>query len=128
VRLEIKQIKNIKQLKKCSGRWSINFTDGSNLTVRNPLFPFRINDSQGMMVQFFQSGESKKALFGWPKKEGSIVLRDCYEWSEECDFDQVHTDWNDYFRFDPVKEAIDKRRSGKPIILNINSEGDIMPP
>jgi hypothetical protein len=121
----VRQIKNITQLKK-GDRWSINFTDGSNIVVKNPTFPFKIVGIQGMLVQSLQCDGLKKALFGYPKSEKSIALQDCYEWSREFDFDQIHSSWQDYFRFNLTGEVIDKRRPGKPIILKINDQGDII--
>lgn len=125
MRLEIKQIKNITQLKGYN-RWSINFTDGSNLVLRNPIFPFKIVDSQGMIVHFFLCGKTKEALFGWPGKENSIVLHHSFEWSKKYGFDLLTTSEEGYLN--SIEEVIDKRKPGKPIILKIDKEGDIISP
>ncbi len=109
-------------------RRSINFTDGSNLVVRYVTFPFRVVDAQGMMVQFFHTGKSNKALFGWPEKEKSIALEFCHEWDEKLGFDQSFIDWRDYFRFVTIEKVVDKRKSGTPTILHINDRGDIISP
>jgi len=95
--------------------------------VKNAQFPFKILCSQGMVVQLFQVDKVRKALFGWPEKDNSIVLRECYEWSEKHGFDQIHTYWKTYFKID-LSEVIDKRKPGEPIFLKINKEGDIISP
>ena len=123
----IRQIKNITQLKK-DDRWSINFTDGSNIVIKNPVFPFKLIDAQGMLAQSIQNNELGKVLFGWPKDEKSIALHECYEWSKEFDFDQVNSSWQHYFRFNLTGKVVDKRKPGKPIILKINNQGDIISP
>jgi len=124
----VRQIKNIKPLRK-GNKWSINLTDGSNIVVKNPTtFPFKIIDAQEILVQSLQCDGLKKALFGRLKNEKSIVLQDCYEWSREFDFEQINSTWQQYFRFNLTGEVTDKRKPGKPIILKINDQGDIISP
>jgi len=126
--LEIKQIKNIIKKGDRVNKWSINFTDGSYLIVKNVDFPFRPLTSQGMLVEFFFVNRTKKALFGWPEKDNSIALKDCYEWSKEHSFDQLNTYWRSYFQFAIITKVVDNRKPGKSIFLKVNKEGDIISP
>lgn len=126
--LEIKQIKNIIKKEEKENKWSVNFTDGTYLILKKVNFPFRLSTSQGMVVEFFFVNKTKKALFGWPEKDDSIALKDCYEWSERHGFDQLTTYWKTYFQFITITKVIDKRKPGKPVSLKVNKEGDIMSP
>lgn len=126
--MEIKQIKNIIKKEEKTNKWSVNFTDGTYLILKNVNFPFRPLTSQGMIVEFFRVNRTKKALFGWPEKDNSIVLKDCYEWSERHGFEQITTYWRNYFNFVIITKVVDKRKPGKPILLKVNKEGDIISP
>lgn len=128
-------LKKLEKMEKLKGyRYSLCFFGGTNRTLGASAngcgqeFPFKPTEVKGLMVQIFRSGCGvTKILFGKPVKEGSIALSDCYEWRDGSGFYGDPVDWECCWPW-VAKEVLDARARGKPLLIKVNGQGDIIFP
>jgi len=128
--LVLKKVKGITRLKG-KNRWSINFTDGSNIVVKpdheGGYFPFGIVNASGMTVLIINSEDKQgEAIyyFGQTERDGSLVFGEHYEWSERYGFDMHPSGSNLWYSF--AGQVVDKREPGKPVMIKVNNNGCVV--